>query len=79
MGLNEEICITREFEHERYMMKWIEFCVGLGLYSLWMCTCDLDEKDVERLIDSRCWRSRKESGKERVWEKRKRERREKVV
>ena len=40
------------FEHERNTMKLTECCVGLGLCSLWMRTCVMDDKSVKLLIES---------------------------
>ena len=46
-------------------MKWIWCCVGLGLYSLWVCACVVDGKEGERVIDSGWWYNGRESWKER--------------
>ena len=51
------------------MIKGNGCCVGLELCSLWMCTCVVDEKDVESVIKSGWWHSRRKTGKERVWGK----------
>ena len=41
----------------------------LGLCSLRMCTCAVDNKRVDLVIESGWWHSRRESGRERVWKR----------
>ena len=52
-------------------MNWIWCCVALGLCSLWTYTCAVSNKRVDLVIESGCWHSRRESGKERVGEREK--------
>ena len=51
------------------MIKWIEFCVGLDSCSLRVYTCAMRENYIDLIIVSWWWHSKRESGKERVWEK----------
>ena len=52
------------------MMKWIEFCVGLICVHC-RCALMLRVGMVELLIERGWWDSRRVSGKEKDWEKRK--------
>ena len=59
-------------------MKWIWCRFGLELCLLWICMRVADEKDVDLLVESEWWDSRRESGRERVGVKRERKERKRI-
>ena len=60
-------------------MKWIWCRFGLELCLLWICMRVADEKDVDLLVESEWWDSRRESGKEWVGVKRERKERKRCL